>query len=158
MQIQKHICKAMFIIALFSVTRKGTQPKCPLTDECTWGTLESESESHSVVSDSLRPHEPYSLWNSPGQNTRRPFPFVGDLPKPGIRTRFPKLKVDSLPSEPQGTSKNTGVGSLSLLQWIFPTQELNQDLLQFRQIFLPTELSGKTWGTLRSLPLPTGKL
>ena len=30
--------------------------------------------------------------------------------------------------------QNTGVGSLSLLQWIFPTQELNQCLLHCRQI------------------------
>ena len=30
---------------------------------------ESESESRSVVSDSLRPHGLYSPWNSPGQNT-----------------------------------------------------------------------------------------
>ena len=30
---------------------------------------ESESESHSAVSTSLRPHVLYSLWNSPGQNT-----------------------------------------------------------------------------------------
>ena len=29
----------------------------------------SESESHSVVSSSLRPHEPHSPWNFPGQNT-----------------------------------------------------------------------------------------
>ena len=29
-----------------------------------------ESESHSVVSDSLQSHELYSPWNSPGQNTR----------------------------------------------------------------------------------------
>ena len=31
--------------------------------------LKSESESHSVVSDSLRLHGLYSPWNSPGQNT-----------------------------------------------------------------------------------------
>ena len=30
---------------------------------------ESERESRSVMSDSLRPHELYSPWNSPGQNT-----------------------------------------------------------------------------------------
>ena len=30
---------------------------------------ESESESRSVVSNSLRPHGLYSPWNSPGQNT-----------------------------------------------------------------------------------------
>ena len=34
-----------------------------------------------------------------------------------------------------GKPKNTGVGSLSLLQWIFPTQELNWVLLHCRWIF-----------------------
>ena len=47
----------------------------------------------------------------------------GNLPNPGITTRFPTLHPDSLPSEPPGKPKNTGVGSLSLLQGIFPTQE-----------------------------------
>ena len=45
------------------------------------------------------------------------------------KPRSPTLQADSLPAEPQGKPKNTGVGSLSLLQWIFPTQESNQDLL-----------------------------
>ena len=36
--------------------------------------------------------------------------------------------------ETLGKFKNTGVGSLSLLQQIFPTQELNQDLLHCRWI------------------------
>ena len=57
---------------------------------------EIESESRSIVSDSLRPHGLYSPWNSPGQNT--------------------------------------GVGSLSLLQRIFPTQGLNPGLLPCRWI------------------------
>ena len=52
--------------------------------------IESESESHSAMSDSLRPHGLYSPWNSPGQNTE--------------------------------------VGSLSLLQGIFPTQGFNSGL------------------------------
>ena len=47
----------------------------------------------------------------------------GNLPNPGIESRFPTLQPDSLPSEPPGKPKNTGVGSLSLLQGIFPTQE-----------------------------------
>ena len=34
----------------------------------------------------------------------------------------PALQMDSLPTEPQGKLKNTGVGSLSLLQGIFPTR------------------------------------
>ena len=53
-------------------------------------------ESHSVVSNSLRPHGLYSPWNSPGQTS--------------------------------------GVGSLSLLQGIFLTQESNWGLLHCRQI------------------------
>ena len=59
-----------------------------------WAT--SESESRSVVPDSLQPHGLYSPWNSPGQNT--------------------------------------GVGSLSLLQGIFPTQGSNPCLLHCRRI------------------------
>ena len=55
-----------------------------------------ESESQSVMSESLWPHGLYSPWNSPGQNT--------------------------------------GVGSLSLLQGIFPTQGSNPGLLHCRQI------------------------
>ena len=54
-----------------------------------------ESESHSVVSNSLQPHG-YSPWNSPSQDT--------------------------------------GMGSLSLLQGIFPTQVSNPDLPLRRQI------------------------
>ena len=56
-------------------------------------------------------------------------PFSRDLPNPEIEPRFPALQADSLPSEPPGKPKNTGGGNLSLLQWIFPTQELNQGLL-----------------------------
>ena len=42
--------------------------------------------------------------------------------------RSPALWADSLPAEPQRKPKNTGMGSLFLLQWIFPTQESNQVL------------------------------
>ena len=57
------------------------------------------------------------------------FPFSRDLPNSGIEPRSLALQADSLPAEPQGKPKNTGVGSLSLLQWIIPTQELNWHLL-----------------------------
>ena len=57
---------------------------------------ESESESCSVVSDSLQSHGLQNRWNSLGQNT--------------------------------------GVGSLSLFQGIFPTQGLNPGLPHCRQI------------------------
>ena len=70
---------------LYQLSRKGNRTP----------QFSSVQFSHSVVSDSLRPHGLYSPWNSPGQNT--------------------------------------GVGSLSLLQGIFPTQGSNPwplDVLQ----------------------------
>ena len=56
------------------------------------------------------------------------------LPNPGLKPRSPTLQVDSLPSEPPGKPKNTGVGILSLLQGIFLTQESNWSLLHCRRI------------------------
>ena len=66
--------------------------------------LHSESESCSVVSNSLQPHELYSPWNSLGQNT--------------------------------------GVGSLSLLQGIFPTQGSNPGLPHCRWILYQLSYKG----------------
>ena len=68
------------------------------------GARESENESCSVVSNSLRPHGLHSPWNSPGQNT--------------------------------------GVGSLSLLQGIFPTQGSNPGLLDCRWILFQLSHKG----------------
>ena len=72
------------------------------------------------------------------------FPFSrGDLPTPGIEPRYPTLQVDSLPAEPPGKSKNTAVGSLFLLQRIFPIQESNQGLLHCRQILYQLSYEGQ---------------
>ena len=49
------------------LTDKGTSIHLPLL-ACEGHAVVS-CKSCSVVSDSLRPHELYSLWNSPGQNT-----------------------------------------------------------------------------------------
>ena len=65
---------------------------------------ESESESRSVVSDPLWPHELYGPWDSAGQNT--------------------------------------GVGSLSLLQGIFPSQGSNPSLPHCRQILYELSRQG----------------
>ena len=70
--------------------------------------------------------------DSPGKNTR-----VGchlDLPNPGIESKSPASRADSLPPEPSGKPKNTGMSSLSLLQRNFPTQEWNRGLLYCRWI------------------------
>ena len=64
----------------------------------------------------------------------KPFPSPGDLPNPEIKPRSVALQADSLPAEPQGKPKNTGVGNLSLLQRIFLTQESNWGLLHCRWI------------------------
>ena len=72
-------------------------------------------------------------------------PLLRDLPNPGIKPRSPTLQGDSLPAEPPGKPKNTGVGSLSLLQGIFPTRESNPGLLQLQANSFPAELPGKLW-------------
>ena len=64
-----------------------------------------------------------------------PCPPPRDLPKPGIKPRFPALQLDSLLSEPPKKPKNTGVGSLFLLQRSFPIQESNWGLLLCRWFF-----------------------
>ena len=70
------------------------------------------------------------------------FPSLGDLPDPGIEPRSPALQADALASEPPGKPKNIGVGSLSLFQWIFPTQELNWGLLHCRWILYQLSYQG----------------
>ena len=61
---------------------------------------------------------------------------------PGIEPKSPTLQADSLPSEPPGKPKNTGVSSLSLLQGIFPTQGSNPGLLRCRQILYQLNYQG----------------
>ena len=103
-----------------------------------------------VASNSLRSHglQPTRLlcpWGFSGQEywSELSCPPPRDLPHPGIEPRSPALQADSLPFESPGKPKNTGVGSLSLLQWIVLTQDQNWGLLPCRQIFLPAEPSGK---------------
>ena len=55
-----------------------------------------------------------------------------DPPNPGTEPGSPTLQADALPSELPG--KSTGLGSLSLLQRIFPTQGSNPGLLHYRWI------------------------
>ena len=90
---------------------------------------------YSVVSASLQPH----FFTAHGILQTRilewvAFPFSRRPSQPRIEPRSPTLQVDSLPAEPQGKSKNTGVDILSILQQIFPTQESNQGLLHCRGI------------------------
>ena len=62
------------------------------------------------------------------------FPFSRGSSQPRIKPRSSALQVDSLPAKLQGKPKNTGVGSLSLLQGVFSTQGLNLGLPCYRKI------------------------
>ena len=70
-------------------------------------------------------------------------PSPGDLPYPGIELGSPELQMDPLPTELSrkpsyrpwnSPGQNTGVGSFSLLQGIFPTQGSNLGLPHCRWI------------------------
>ena len=90
--------------------------------------------------------------DSPGKNwSGLPYPPLGDLLNPGIESRSPMLQGDSLPSEPLGKPKKFGIGSLSILWGILPTQDLhgifltqewNQGLLHFRKILYQLSYQG----------------
>ena len=57
-RVEEDTCIPLFIAALFTIARTWKQPSCPWTDEWIkklWYI--SVQFSHSVVSDSLRPHE-----------------------------------------------------------------------------------------------------
>ena len=66
----------------------------------------------------------------------------GDLPDSGIKPRSPALQADSLPSELPGKPMNTEVSKLSLLQGIFPTQEVNRGFLHCRCILYQLSWEG----------------
>ena len=51
------------------------------------------------------------------------FPLSRESFQLRVKPRSPALQVDFLLSEPPGKPRNTGMGSLSFLQQIFPTQE-----------------------------------
>ena len=73
----------------------------------------------------------------------------GGLPGPGIEHMFPALQVDSLPLSHRVKEldlwkpKNTGVGSLFLLQGDLPDPGIEPGSPSLQADSLPTELSGK---------------
>ena len=73
------------------------------------------------------------------------FPFSNISSQPRDRTQVSTLQVDSLPAEPQRKPRNTRVGSLSLLQRIFPTQKSNQGLLYCTRILYQLSYEGSPY-------------
>ena len=98
--------------------------------------------------------------------SRLPFPSPGNLSDPGIEPGSPALQADYLLSEPQGKLKRNSLSpvrhfatlltvvhgvlqarilewvALSLLQWIFPNQELNEGSLHCRRILYQLSYQG----------------
>ena len=62
--------------------------------------------------------------------------------KPRNRTQISHIAGRFFTTWATGNSKNIGVGSLFLLQWIFLTQELNWDLLHCRWILYQLSYEG----------------
>ena len=68
------------------------------------------------------------------------FPFSRGSSQPRDQTQVsPTLQVASLPAEPQGKPKNTGVGSLSLLQADFTDPGIEPGSPALQVDSLPTE-------------------
>ena len=64
------------------------------------------------------------------------------------------LRPHGLHSPWNSPGQNTGVGSLSLLQGIFPTQESNRGLLQYRRILYQLSYQGSPqFSSVRTTPL-----
>ena len=70
------------------------------------------------------------------------FPFSRGSSQPRDQTQVSCIAGGFLPAEPQGKPKNIGVGSLSLLQQIFLSQESNQGLLHCRWILYQRSYEG----------------
>ena len=71
--------------------------------------------------------------------------------QPRNRTQASHIAGRFLTSRATREPKNTGVGSLSLLQWIFPTQESNQGLPYCRQILYRLNCQGSPLQAQRHL-------
>ena len=69
-------------------------------------------------------------------------PSSRESSQPGIKHRPPAMQADSLTSEPPGKPKNNGVGSLSLLQGILLTQELDWGLLHCGHVLYQLSYQG----------------
>ena len=80
---------------------KGRAPQVQRVHKVHLLLQSSESESRSVVSDSLQPCIVHGTLQTRTLEWYH-FPSPGDLSNPGIKPRSPTLEADALTSEPQG--------------------------------------------------------
>ena len=119
---------------------KNTEVGCHFLLQC----MKVKSESEDAQScPTVQPHRwPLTRllcpWDSPGKNTGVGCHFL-------LQCMKVKSESEDAQSEPPGKPMNTGVGSLSLLQGIFPTQKSNQALLCCRWILYQLSYQGSPW-------------
>ena len=108
-----------------------------------------ENESHSVMSNSLWPMD-YTVHGILQTRILEwvVFPFSRGSSQPRDWTQVFHIAGDYLPSEPPRKPKNTRGGSLSLLHWIFLTQELNRGLLHCRWNLYQLSYQGSLWSSI----------
>ena len=107
--------------------------------------LKSECESHSVVSDSLQPHGLHSPGILQARILERvAFPFSTGSSQPRDQTQVSRIAGKFFTSWATREAKEYWGVSLSLLQWIFLTQESNQGLLHCRQILWQLSYQGSS--------------
>ena len=95
------------------------------------------------MSNCLQPPGLYSSWNSQARILERvAFPFPRGSSQPRDQTQVSCVAGGFFTTELQGKPKNTGVDSLSHLQWIFPTQESNWGLQHCRCILYQLSYQG----------------
>ena len=96
---------AVFIVALFTVVKRGKQPVYQWKGVCVCARVLS-CFSHvrlCVTLWTVACQAPLSMGVSRQEHwSGLPFPSPGDLPDPGIEHRSPALQAGSLPSEPLG--------------------------------------------------------
>ena len=84
------------------------------------------------------------------------FPFSKGSSQPRDQTQVSHIAGGFFTSRVTGKPKNTGVGCLSLLQWIFPTQESNRGPLHCRRILpksIPYEYTMEVTNTFKRVDL-----
>ena len=74
-----------------------------------------------------------------------PFPSPGNLPNPGIEPRSPTLQADTLPAEPQGSSRILEWIAYPFSRGIFPAQESKWCIVHCRQILYQLSYQESPW-------------
>jgi len=107
-----HTCIGLFVYSLFCSIDLFFDPYSEIAQSCPilWDPMDCSLPGSSVHG-ILQARILEWVGRCPGE---------GYLSKPGVEHRPSALQADSLPTEPPGKPKNTGVGNCSLLQGIFP--------------------------------------